>query len=90
MRKGGRGEVEYICLNTSHLVRGNAETRTSADIYSPLVAKCEGLWTSERAGSDSSRISLNHLWRLDPNTDHVNPAFGNQMHIYITGLKNVT
>lgn len=65
-----RGKKEYICLNTSHLVRGKAKTRTSADIYSPLVANCKGPgWLTERAWSDLCRISLNHLWRLCPNTE---------------------
>lgn len=81
----------YICLNTSHLVRGAATTRTSADIYSPLVANCKGPGClTERACSDLHRISLNHLWRLYPNTDHANALFWHQTHICVTGLINVT
>lgn len=74
--------LEYITFS-----QGKSKTRTSADIYSPLVANLQGTWMSDREGMKwFMQNFLNHLWKSCPTADHEHSLCWHQTRFSVTDL----
>lgn len=88
MYEGGKKRIhmlEYITFS-----QGKSKTRTSADVYSPLVANW--IWICDREGKKwFMQNFLNHLWRFCPTADQnsLHFLFHHETHFCVTELINV-